>query len=86
MAGTLRIKVAVRVRPVETETEKDVIDTIEENAEIIVKDGENRRSFTFDNVFSSRTTQTQIYNKCVKPVINNILKVSWYTLVPSHLR
>lgn len=76
MAGNLSIKVAVRVRPAENETEKDVIDVIQENSALVVNEGENKHSFTFDHVFSTRTTQSDIYNKCVKPVINNILKVS----------
>lgn len=78
MSGNLGVKVAVRVRPVDNKTEKDVIDVIEEKIQIVVK--EDNYNFTFDHVFCSKAAQNEVYNQSVKPLINNILKVSAFYL------
>lgn len=74
MAGNLKIKVAVRICPLENETQKDIIEVHEDKKQLTIR-GDDNESFTFNEVFSSKTTQAEIYNRSVKPVICNILKV-----------
>lgn len=75
MAGSLNIKVAVRIRPQDNSTENDIIEVNEDKQQLIIKDGDKNLDFNFSQVLSSKTTQTEVYNKCVKPLISNILKV-----------
>lgn len=80
MTDNLSVKVAVRVRPlVDHEVAKgckDIIDIVEENDQIIVRSIEKDKAFSFNYVFSAQAPQNELYSRCVKPLIDNIFKVS----------
>lgn len=75
MEGNLNIKVAVRIRPLENPAEKEIIEVNKEKKQLIVKASNKNEDFIFSDVLSSITTQAEVYNRCVKPIVNNILKV-----------
>lgn len=84
MTGNWNLNVAVRVCP-ENETEKSIVDILEEKDQIVVnKDGESN-NFTFSHIFPGKATQNDVYNKCVQPLIGNILKVRVRKLYCSRL-
>ena len=80
-----KFQVSVRVRPLNTkEISSSVIETLEvrdntnlyvlDNSELTGNSKTNKGSvYTFTNVFNKNTSQTEVYKKAVKPIINGVL-------------
>lgn len=81
MTSSSSVKVAVRLRPMNQKEENQgtlpvVKASSVDNTITAVKGtgrGQQRASFTFDNVFSSYTTQEQVFDATLKPVILDVL-------------
>jgi hypothetical protein len=82
MLSTSSVKVAVRLRPMNKKEEMQgtlpvVNASSVDNTITAIKGngrGQQRSSFNFDNVFSSYTTQEQVFESTLKPVINDVLQ------------
>ncbi|XP_019881587.1 chromosome-associated kinesin KIF4 [Aethina tumida] len=74
MSDNCSVKVAVRVRPLAIyeihKGCKDVVQIIPENDQILIHD----KSFTFNYVFGTQSTQEEVYNRSVKSIIGNLFK------------
>lgn len=81
MADNSSVKVAVRVRPlVDHELQRgcqNILEVIDVNDQIIVKSTDKDKAFTFNYTLSAHTPQEELYNRCVKHLIENLFKVSF---------
>jgi kinesin family protein 11 len=76
------VQVVVRVRPFNNTEKKDsavpVVTTNSQNAEVTIVKGSGSRqhktTFRFDRVFGSFTTQEEIYEETLLPVIDDVLR------------
>ncbi|XP_066259480.1 chromosome-associated kinesin KIF4A [Euwallacea similis] len=70
------VKVAVRVRPlVPHEIDrgfKDIIDTIPQNEQVVIRSIE--KAFTFNYVFGADSPQEELYDRCVAPLLKNLFQ------------
>jgi hypothetical protein len=81
MESSSTVKVAVRLRPMNEKEQIQgtlpVVNASSVNNTITAVRGNGRKqqrsSFTFDNVFSSYTTQEQVFEATLKPVIDDVL-------------
>eukprot|EP00959_Pyramimonas_sp_CCMP1952_P025120 527172-Pyramimonas_sp.AAC.2 len=80
--GPTNIQVVVRVRPF-SEKEKEnktlpVVTASSENKEVTIIKGtgprQQRSTFKFDSVYTSFTTQQQIFDETLAPVVEDVLK------------
>ncbi|KAJ8911854.1 hypothetical protein NQ315_012519 [Exocentrus adspersus] len=80
MNDTCSVKVAVRIRPlVPSEIAKgckEILEVVEENEQIIVRSIDKDKPFTFNYVFPTHIGQEQMYERCVRPLIDNLFKDS----------
>ena len=82
MSSPSSVKVAVRLRPMnKTEEVQGTLPVVNassvDNTITAIKGngrGQQRSSFSFDNVFSSYTTQEQVFEATLKPVILDVLQ------------
>lgn len=70
----MAVRVAVRARPLlaheGVQGYKDCVKVLAESKQILLgKD----RPFTFDNVFSTSSTQDEVYTTCVKPLVESCI-------------
>ena len=68
------VQVALRIRPlVPIETEKGCKDILEVFSELNqIRIGNTDKAFTYNYVFGTNSTQDQVYDKCVKHMIQNL--------------
>ncbi|XP_066154773.1 chromosome-associated kinesin KIF4A isoform X2 [Euwallacea fornicatus] len=70
------VKVAVRVRPlVPNEIDKgfqNIIDTIPQNEQVVIKSIE--KAFTFNYVLGADSPQEELYDRCVAPLLKNLFQ------------
>ncbi|XP_049819239.1 chromosome-associated kinesin KIF4-like isoform X2 [Aethina tumida] len=74
MSDNCSVKVAVRVRPLDTcEIQKgckEIIDIIPENDQILI----HEKTFTFNYVFGPESSQDEVYHRSVSGMITNLFK------------
>lgn len=79
MSDNTSIRVAVRVRPLLinelSKGSKEIIEVITQNDQLLVKYLEKDTPYTFDYVFPNTSIENDVYNKCVKHLIENLYKV-----------
>ena len=81
MSTTTSVKVALRVRPM---TVKETLDNatecllyIPQSPQVVIGFPDapsSQKSFTYDHVFNPDSTQDEIYNACVQPLLDEFLK------------
>ncbi|XP_072394282.1 chromosome-associated kinesin KIF4 [Diabrotica undecimpunctata] len=78
MADNTSVRVAVRVRPlVPTELSrgcKEILDVIRENDQILIKNIDKDKAYTFNYVLGTHSAQGELYERCVQPLMGNLFK------------
>lgn len=77
MTDPCAVKVAVRVRPlISHEIErccKGIVEVISQNDQVVLKTLDNK-GFTFNYVLGADTSQNELYNKRVAPLLKNLFE------------
>lgn len=77
MTDPCAVKVAVRVRPlISHEVErgcKGIVEVISQNDQVVLKTLDNK-GFTFNYVLGADTSQDELYNRCVAPLLKNLFE------------
>uniref|UniRef100_A0A6P7G0F7 Chromosome-associated kinesin KIF4A n=1 Tax=Diabrotica virgifera virgifera TaxID=50390 RepID=A0A6P7G0F7_DIAVI len=78
MSDNTSVRVAVRVRPlVPTELSrgcKEIVDVIKENEQILIKNIDKDKAYTFNYVLGTLSKQGELYERCVQPLMGNLFK------------
>ena len=79
--SVLPVRVALRIRPLSSKEVGDgcdtAIDKVPGRPQVIIRNSE--KAFTYDYAFSTDSQQIEIYDKSVKPLVQQLFKGKYYS-------